>query len=126
VQILPGWQAASHAVAQELAEWRRAHGSNRPTRSSKVSLVLLYELPVQDTQTARRRAERHLGRRRGAVGHAHAVCTSGIGTGVEVEETTCVATPKRLVRRMSPNKLQNWSDCSASGRQHQLVRPCNT
>ncbi len=24
-QILPGWQAASHAVAQELAEWRRAH-----------------------------------------------------------------------------------------------------
>src|SRR5947207_8518675 len=24
-QILPGWQAASQAVAQELAEWRRAH-----------------------------------------------------------------------------------------------------
>jgi len=23
-QILPGWQAASQAVAQELAEWRRA------------------------------------------------------------------------------------------------------
>lgn len=24
-QVLPGWQAASQAVAQELAEWRRAH-----------------------------------------------------------------------------------------------------
>jgi hypothetical protein len=24
-QILPGWQATSQAVAQELAEWRRAH-----------------------------------------------------------------------------------------------------
>ena len=24
-QILPGWQAASQAVARELAEWRRAH-----------------------------------------------------------------------------------------------------
>ncbi len=24
-QILPGWQAASQAVAQEMAEWRRAH-----------------------------------------------------------------------------------------------------
>src|SRR5262245_61849595 len=24
-QILPGWQAASQAVAQELAEWRNAH-----------------------------------------------------------------------------------------------------
>ncbi len=24
-QILPGWEAASQAVAQELAEWRRAH-----------------------------------------------------------------------------------------------------
>ena len=24
-QILPGWQAASQTVAQELAEWRRAH-----------------------------------------------------------------------------------------------------
>jgi uncharacterized protein with PIN domain len=24
-KILPGWQAASQAVAQELAEWRRAH-----------------------------------------------------------------------------------------------------
>ena len=24
-QMLPGWQVASQAVAQELAEWRRAH-----------------------------------------------------------------------------------------------------
>jgi uncharacterized protein with PIN domain len=24
-QVLPGWQAASQAAAQELAEWRRAH-----------------------------------------------------------------------------------------------------
>ncbi len=24
-QVLPGWQAANEAVAQELAEWRRAH-----------------------------------------------------------------------------------------------------
>lgn len=24
-QLLPGWQAASQAVAQEIAEWRRAH-----------------------------------------------------------------------------------------------------
>src|SRR5437899_1248339 len=24
-QILPGWQAASQGVVQELAEWRRAH-----------------------------------------------------------------------------------------------------
>jgi len=24
-EILPGWQAASQAVAQELAEWQRAH-----------------------------------------------------------------------------------------------------
>jgi hypothetical protein len=31
-EILPGWQIASQAVSQELADWRRAPPTRTPTR----------------------------------------------------------------------------------------------
>ena len=47
-QVLPGWQAASQAVAQELAEWRRAH--------SKATLAQIEDAVLEAMQTLQAQA----------------------------------------------------------------------
>jgi uncharacterized protein with PIN domain len=47
-QMLPGWQAASQAVAQELAEWRKAH--------AKATLVEIEEAVFEAMQKLQARA----------------------------------------------------------------------
>lgn len=46
-QILPGWQAASHAVAHELAEWRRAHPKATLTEIETAVFEAMQKLQVQ-------------------------------------------------------------------------------
>ena len=46
-QILPGWQAASQAVAQELAEWRRAHPKATLTEIESAVFEAMQKLQTQ-------------------------------------------------------------------------------
>jgi hypothetical protein len=46
-QILPGWQAASQAVAQELAEWRRAHPKATLTEIETAVFEAMQQLQAQ-------------------------------------------------------------------------------
>jgi predicted RNA-binding Zn-ribbon protein involved in translation (DUF1610 family) len=46
-QILPGWQAASQAVAQELAEWRRAHPKATLTEIEDAVFQAMQKLQAQ-------------------------------------------------------------------------------
>src|SRR3981081_2216493 len=46
-QILPGWQAASQAVAHELAEWRRAHPKATLTEIETAVFEAMQKLQVQ-------------------------------------------------------------------------------
>jgi uncharacterized protein with PIN domain len=46
-QILPGWQAASQAVAQELAEWRRAHPKATLTEIEDAVFEAMQKLQAQ-------------------------------------------------------------------------------
>ncbi len=46
-QILPGWQAASQSVAQELAEWRRAHPKATLTEIETAVFEAMQKLQAQ-------------------------------------------------------------------------------
>ena len=46
-QILPSWQAASQAVAHELAEWRRAHPKATLTEIETAVFEAMQKLQVQ-------------------------------------------------------------------------------
>lgn len=46
-QILPGWQAASQAVAQALAEWRRAHPKATLTEIETAVFEAMQKLQAQ-------------------------------------------------------------------------------
>src|SRR2546422_6769233 len=46
-QILPGWQAASQAVAHELAEWRRAHPKATLTEIEMAVFEAMQKLQAQ-------------------------------------------------------------------------------
>jgi hypothetical protein len=46
-QILPGWQAASQAVAWELAEWRKAHPKASLTEIEDAVFEAMQKLQVQ-------------------------------------------------------------------------------
>lgn len=46
-QVLPGWQAASQAVAQELAEWRRAHPKATLTEIETAVFEAMQKLQAQ-------------------------------------------------------------------------------
>jgi hypothetical protein len=46
-QILPGWQAASQAVAQEVAEWRKAHPKATLTEIEEAVFEAMQKLQAQ-------------------------------------------------------------------------------